>query len=198
MRKDERKGGTKMRLTKIAAIVLAAGVAAPWTAALANGKSGTHGAVTKTSTVASHCVAGSSTATFTDKFGSGTAAFRTRGACTSFVAKDKSLSAFSVTATTSFTPKSALPPTTTSLKLDGNSLAARAACPLTHNFTVAFTNNSVMVNGTAVKVLGQTVSVNQLSTSATTVLAGTHTFANHGGCVSFFAKNRHLFVFTLK
>ncbi|HCG02183.1 MAG TPA: hypothetical protein DEV93_16775 [Chloroflexi bacterium] len=185
-------------LSKIAAIALVVGVTAPWTAALANGKSGTHGAQTKISVMASRCVAGSSTATFTDKFGSGTAAFRNHGACTSFVARNHSLSAFTVTATTSFTPTSALPSNTTNLKLSGNSLAARAVCPRAHNSTVAFTNNSLMVNGTALKVMGQTVSVTQLGTSSTTVLAGTHTFANHGGCVSFFAKNRHSFIFALK
>jgi hypothetical protein len=46
--------------------------------------------------------------------------------------------------------------------------------------------------------MGQTLSVNQLTQSSTTTVTGTHTFANHGGCVSFFAKNKHLFVFTLK
>jgi uncharacterized Zn-binding protein involved in type VI secretion len=187
-----------MRELKTVGAVLAACLAVPLTTALAHGKGSTHSSQTRSAAMASLCVAGSSTASFTDKFGSGTVAFRSRGACTSFVSKDRTLSAFKVTPTATFAPQSVFPSSTTSLKLAGNSTAARAVCPTTHNATVAFSNNSVMVNGNPVKVMGQTLSLNQLAQSSTTTMTGTHTFTNHGGCVSFFAKNKHMFVFTLK
>lgn len=68
----------------------------------------------------------------------------------------------------------------------------------TIQFTLAFTNNALTVNNQAVALMGQTVTVQQLTQSPLTILSGSHTFANHGACVSFFSRNKRLFALTLK
>ena len=191
-----------MKARRLGSVMLALALFAPWTgAAWAHGHG--HGqqqgnASSKPTAATALGPSGASTATFQDSTGTGKAAFRNRGACVSFFSHDRSATNVTITPSTKFSPQTALPSQTTALVTHGSSLAARSVCLTTHSFTVAFTNDALTVNNQAVSLTGQTITVKQLTQSPLTVLSGTHAFANHGACVSFFSRNKHLFVLTLK